>query len=128
MAYTALYLMALVCIIWGSIRSLRFIQAQISKKEPLECSITTREAKKFPITASLCLFTLYVVFKINSDGSAFFVEKVRPYASDAVMAQVDWAVEKLIGKATAVVNATAGAVKELPPHPGYVSKLGECQF
>lgn len=128
MAYSSLYLMALVCIVWGSIRSLRFVQQQISKNEALECSITTREAKRFPITASFVLFTLYVVFKTNSDGSAFIVEKLRPYAPEQVMTQVDWAVEKFIGKVATAVNATAGAVKELPPHPGYISKLGEWGF
>jgi minor histocompatibility antigen H13 len=64
MAYSSLYVMAIVCIIWGTIRSLAFVQAQISRKELIETSITTREAKKFPITASLVLFSLYLIFKL----------------------------------------------------------------
>jgi hypothetical protein len=55
--------MAIICIVWGTLRSLAFVKAHIAKKELIETSITTREAKKFPITASLVLFTLYLIFK-----------------------------------------------------------------
>ena len=63
MAYSSLYLMALICIIWGTLRSLAFVREQIERKELLETSITTKDAKKFPITASLVLFALYIIFK-----------------------------------------------------------------
>ena len=63
MAYSSLYVMAIICIIWGTIRSLAFVKAQIERKELIETSITTREAKRFPLTASAVLFTLYLIFK-----------------------------------------------------------------
>lgn len=63
MAYSSLYGMALLCIIWGSIRSLHFVQYKIARKELLDTSIRTKDAKKFPISASIVLFGLYLVFK-----------------------------------------------------------------
>jgi len=63
MAYSSLYAMAIICIIWGTIRSLAFVKNLIEKKELIETSITTREAKRFPLTASAVLFTLYLIFK-----------------------------------------------------------------
>jgi hypothetical protein len=63
MAYSSLYSMALLCIVWGAIRSLAFVQSLIERKEKIETSITTRDAKKFPITASIVLFCLYCTFK-----------------------------------------------------------------
>lgn len=63
MAYSALYSMALLCIIWGTYRSLNFVKNHIAKNELIETSITSKEAKKFPITASIVLFGLYIIFK-----------------------------------------------------------------
>ncbi|KAK5968582.1 Signal peptide peptidase [Trichostrongylus colubriformis] len=65
MASCSLYAMSLFCIIIGGIRSANFVKKQIIKKRPLEASISVSEAKKFPFTASLVLFTLYVFFKPN---------------------------------------------------------------
>lgn len=89
-SYSSLYLMAIICIIWGTIRSLAYVQLQISKKELIETSITTREAKKFPITASIALFTLYLIFKTNDAGIGFVMDKVHPYVSPAVYEQLEW--------------------------------------
>lgn len=55
--------MALFCIILGSFRSLKFVKQHIVKNKKLEVSITTSEAKKFPITASFVLFMFYLIFK-----------------------------------------------------------------
>lgn len=55
--------MALLCIIWGTWRSLHFVKNHVAKNELIETSITTKEALRFPITASLVLFGLYLVFK-----------------------------------------------------------------
>lgn len=62
-AYSSLYSMAILCIIWGTARSLQFVRDQIERNELIETSITTKQAKRFPITASLVLFSLYLVFK-----------------------------------------------------------------
>ncbi|KHN71582.1 Intramembrane protease 2, partial [Toxocara canis] len=62
-AYGSLYGMALLCIVVGSIRSLWFVQRQIRKKKLIEASITMKEAKKFPLTASCVLVGLYIFFK-----------------------------------------------------------------
>ncbi|PIC34230.1 hypothetical protein B9Z55_013948 [Caenorhabditis nigoni] len=59
----ALYGMSIFCIIVGSIRSAHYIRRQIEKKRLIEGSITMREAKKFPISASCVLFGLYLFFK-----------------------------------------------------------------
>lgn len=84
MAYSSLYIMALVCIIWGSIRSLAFVKSHIARKELLEISITTKDAKKFPITASLVLFTLYLVFKVNEGKLLVVSDKLEPYLSPSI--------------------------------------------
>lgn len=59
----ALYGMSILCIIIGSIRSAQYIRTNIDKKRLIEGSITMREARKFPISASLVLFGLYLFFK-----------------------------------------------------------------
>uniref|UniRef100_A0A915M5I6 Signal peptide peptidase n=1 Tax=Meloidogyne javanica TaxID=6303 RepID=A0A915M5I6_MELJA len=91
MAYSSLYAMAIICIIWGTIRSLAFVKNLIEKKELIETSITTREAKRFPLTASAVLFTLYLIFKTNDGGIGFLLDKVRPYVSLAVYERLEWA-------------------------------------
>ncbi|KAK6056032.1 hypothetical protein COOONC_06464 [Cooperia oncophora] len=75
MSSCSLYAMSLLCIIIGGIRSANFVRRQIVKKRPLEASISMSEAKKFPFTASLVLFTLYVFFKLASR----LPEGVHPY-------------------------------------------------
>jgi hypothetical protein len=62
-AYGSLYGMALLCIFVGAIRSVHFVRKMINDKKLIEASITMREAKKFPFTASAVLFGLYVFFK-----------------------------------------------------------------
>lgn len=56
-------MMALLCVIWGSFRSLKLIKRSVEKKRAIEASISLKEAVKFPFTASAVLFGLYVVFK-----------------------------------------------------------------
>uniref|UniRef100_A0A914GXH5 Signal peptide peptidase n=1 Tax=Globodera rostochiensis TaxID=31243 RepID=A0A914GXH5_GLORO len=115
MAYSSLYVMALICIVWGTIRSLAFVQSHIERKERIETSITTREAKKFPITASIVLFSLYLIFKTNDAGIGFVLQKVQPFVSPSVYERMEWAQQivqsKLsaigVGAAAAVGNATA---------------------
>ncbi|VDK46856.1 unnamed protein product [Cylicostephanus goldi] len=63
MASCSLYAMSLLCIIVGGIRSANFVKYQMSKKRLLEASISLSEAKKFPLTASAVLFSLYLFFK-----------------------------------------------------------------
>ncbi|KAK6030921.1 signal peptide peptidase [Ostertagia ostertagi] len=75
MSSCSLYAMSLLCIIVGGIRSANFVKRQILKKRPLEASISMSEAKKFPFTASLVLFTLYLFFKLASK----LPEDVHPY-------------------------------------------------
>ncbi|CAI2350326.1 unnamed protein product [Caenorhabditis sp. 36 PRJEB53466] len=59
----ALYGMSILCIIVGSIRSSQYIRKIIEKKRLVDGSITLREAKKFPLSASMVLFGLYIFFK-----------------------------------------------------------------
>ena len=63
MAYSSLYAMALLCVVWGSFRSLSLTKRTVDKKRTIEASIGDREAAKFPFMASAVLFGLYVVFK-----------------------------------------------------------------
>lgn len=62
----ALYGLSLLCIIIGGIRSSNFVRKQMNKKRLIEASITLAEAKRFPITASMVLFGLYLFFKPDS--------------------------------------------------------------
>lgn len=114
-SYSSLYLMAIICIIWGTIRSLAYVKTQISQKELIETSITTREAKKFPITASIALFTLYLIFKTNDAGIGFVMDKVHPYVSPAVYERLEWAQHfvhnKLHGEA--LTNATDATIQSV---------------
>uniref|UniRef100_A0A1I8BDL1 Intramembrane protease 2 n=1 Tax=Meloidogyne hapla TaxID=6305 RepID=A0A1I8BDL1_MELHA len=105
MAYSSLYVMAIICIIWGTIRSLAFVKAQIERKELIETSITTREAKRFPLTASAVLFTLYLIFKTNDGGIGFLLDKVRPYVSIAVYERLEWA-QNFVQSKLSVLTAT----------------------
>jgi hypothetical protein len=55
--------MALFCIFVGSRRSVAFVRRSIAEHKPIENSLTSREAKMFPFTASAVLFGLYLFFK-----------------------------------------------------------------
>ncbi|CAJ0579455.1 unnamed protein product, partial [Mesorhabditis spiculigera] len=68
-ASLVLYGLSLLCIFWGGINSANFVRRLISKKRLIETSITVNEARKFPITASIVLFSLYIFFK--PDGKAW---------------------------------------------------------
>jgi hypothetical protein len=74
-AYSSLYGMAMMCIIIGGIRSLHFVARQVKEKKLIESSITMREAKKFPFTASIVLFGLYLFFKYSPWGSSLHWEE-----------------------------------------------------
>ncbi|KAI1733126.1 signal peptide peptidase domain-containing protein [Ditylenchus destructor] len=106
-AYSALYLMALLCIIWGSIRSLNFVKGLVARKELIETSITTKEAKKFPITASIVLFSLYLVFRTNDGGTAFLLNKAEPYLPEPWMEKAHHIVDTYVKP---LVNATNSTV------------------
>jgi len=110
MAYSALYIMALICIIWGSLRSLRYVQDRISRKELIEVSIKTKEAKKFPFMASFVLFALYLIFKTNDGGVEFLkthLDKARPYISEKVITSAESAIEYFKPLKGAERNVTA---------------------
>ncbi|CAJ0931264.1 unnamed protein product, partial [Mesorhabditis belari] len=62
-ASLALYGLSLLCIVWGGINSASFVKRLIAKKRLVETSITISEARKFPLTASIVLFSLYIFFK-----------------------------------------------------------------
>ncbi|VDD95739.1 unnamed protein product [Enterobius vermicularis] len=79
-AYGSLYAMTLLCIILGSVRSLNFVKNQIRRKKQIESSITMKEAKKFPITASIVLFGLYIFFKCDADCRQKSLDWVKQYA------------------------------------------------
>ncbi|MFH4974682.1 hypothetical protein AB6A40_001391 [Gnathostoma spinigerum] len=64
-AYGSLYGLALFCIVLGSLRSLTLVEKLVRKKKLIESSITMKEAKKFPITASCVLFGLYIFFRCD---------------------------------------------------------------
>lgn len=55
--------MALFCILVGSCRSVGFVRRMIAENRKIENSITHREARMFPFTASGVLFGLYLFFK-----------------------------------------------------------------
>lgn len=65
MSSCSLYAMSLLCIVVGGLRSANFVRNQVVKKRLLEASISMSEARKFPFTASLVLFSLYLFFKPN---------------------------------------------------------------
>ncbi|PAV91134.1 hypothetical protein WR25_10953 [Diploscapter pachys] len=97
-ASIALYSMSLLCIILGGIRSARYVKRMISKKKLIEGSITVREAKKFPITASCVLFGLYLFFK--PDGKAWLMSLGGTY----LPSQYSLMINKTLG--TSESNAT----------------------
>ncbi|KAK0398188.1 hypothetical protein QR680_002464 [Steinernema hermaphroditum] len=64
-AYGSLCSMAILCLIVGGYRSVHFVQRHVTKKKGIETSLSTREAMKFPFTASFVLFGLYCFFNFN---------------------------------------------------------------
>ncbi|TMS37760.1 hypothetical protein L596_004627 [Steinernema carpocapsae] len=64
-AYSSLYGMAILCLIVGSVRSLQFVRRHVTKNRGIEASLSTREAMRFPFTASAVLFSLYCVFNFS---------------------------------------------------------------
>lgn len=85
MAYSSLYAMALLCVVWGSIRSLAFIKRSVAKKRTIEASINGRQAARFPIVASLVLFGLYVVFKGPHEVSTQLIAKAEPHVPHDIL-------------------------------------------
>lgn len=104
-AYGALYTMAVFCIIVGSIRSVGFVVDHIKEKKKIESSITTKEAKRFPFTASAVLFGLYVFFKYGDTIQA----EIGKYLFKKGAEQV----EELVVNATNATAAT-GPLSFLP--------------
>uniref|UniRef100_F1L680 Intramembrane protease 2 n=2 Tax=Ascaris TaxID=6251 RepID=F1L680_ASCSU len=88
-AYGSLYGMALLCIVLGSIRSLHFVQRQIQKKKLIEASITIKEAKKFPITASCVLFGLYIFFKCDAECRQKVLQFLSGYMPSKLMIRLE---------------------------------------
>lgn len=64
-AYSSLFLMALIPVFIGSFKSIKYQEAQKAAGEPIE-TMSSRDAAIFPIIASCALFGLYIVFKIFS--------------------------------------------------------------
>ncbi|KAI6187225.1 hypothetical protein M3Y98_00219700 [Aphelenchoides besseyi] len=85
LAYSSLYGMALLCVIWGSIRSLNYIKRSVDKKRTIDASIATKEASRFPLTASLVLFGLYIAFKGPYEVSSQIITKAEPYVPPNVL-------------------------------------------
>uniref|UniRef100_A0A915IQ06 Uncharacterized protein n=1 Tax=Romanomermis culicivorax TaxID=13658 RepID=A0A915IQ06_ROMCU len=62
-AYTGLYTMAMFCICYGSYLSAALIRKRRREKKFMENSITFKDARYFPVTASCVLFGLYCLFR-----------------------------------------------------------------
>uniref|UniRef100_A0A1I7XHD6 Minor histocompatibility antigen H13 n=1 Tax=Heterorhabditis bacteriophora TaxID=37862 RepID=A0A1I7XHD6_HETBA len=103
-ASCSLYAMSLLCIVVGGIRSADFVRKQMSKKRLLEVSITLAEAKKFPFTASMVLFGLYIFFK--PDGREWLISLGATYLPE---------------KYSMFVNKTLAQSEG----PGFLTRLGE---
>lgn len=86
LAYSALYIMALTSIYFGSFRSVAFVNKHIKEKKKIENSIGFDDAKWFPITASSVLFGLYVLFKLDQvrHWATLAVQKASPFIPDHV--------------------------------------------
>uniref|UniRef100_A0A1I7YYX2 Minor histocompatibility antigen H13 n=1 Tax=Steinernema glaseri TaxID=37863 RepID=A0A1I7YYX2_9BILA len=102
-AYGSLYGMAILCLIVGGYRSVLFVQRHVTKKKAIETSLSTREAMKFPFTASLVLFGLYCFFNFN---------KVFAYVADYLPVKIIDIVNRLNStEVDSPVNVT-----EVPAH------------
>lgn len=88
-AYGSLYGMTLFCIVLGSIRSLQYVQRQIRKKKLIEASITMKDAKKFPITASCVLFGLYLFFKCDVECRQSILTFLNKYLPPKLMTRIE---------------------------------------
>jgi len=64
-AYSSLFVMALIPVFLGSFKSIKFQEDQKKAGEPIE-QMTSRDAAMFPFIASAALFSLYIVFKMFS--------------------------------------------------------------
>lgn len=110
----ALYGMSIFCIIVGSIRSAHFVRKQIEKKRLIEGSITMKEAKKFPLSASFVLFGLYLFFKPAN-------ERFLWVASVAQRLRVpDEYVQKINNT---IISYTAVAEKSTEPAESFLNRL-----
>ncbi|CAD5219438.1 unnamed protein product [Bursaphelenchus okinawaensis] len=85
----SLYSMALLCVVWGSIRSVKLIKTHVAKKRNIESSIGWKEATRFPLTASFVLFGLYVVFKGPYPVADVLAQKVQPYVPEEYFVYVE---------------------------------------
>uniref|UniRef100_A0A0N4ZZW6 Minor histocompatibility antigen H13 n=1 Tax=Parastrongyloides trichosuri TaxID=131310 RepID=A0A0N4ZZW6_PARTI len=95
-----LYGLALLCIIWGSVRSLRYIKKCTTKREKIEASISTRKALKFPVIASIVLFSLYVLIKCDSECRDKVYDKGEQYLPEVILDKINEGnkqYQKLIG-------------------------------
>ncbi|KAM7353937.1 minor histocompatibility antigen H13 [Cochliomyia hominivorax] len=64
-AYGSLVIMAMLPIVFGSIRSVKLHKAKKVSGEKAD-TMTTKDAMFFPLIASVALFGLYIIFKISS--------------------------------------------------------------
>jgi len=96
-AYSAIYTMAIICVVWGSIRSLQYVRKTLHKKQLIETSLLTSDALKFPLTASIVLFTLYVFFKGNfgSEATTLIQTRVLPHVPVQYHSYIETAVSYL---------------------------------
>lgn len=96
-AYSAIYTMAIICVVWGSIRSLQYVRKTLHKKKLIETSLLTSDALKFPLTASIVLFTLYVFFKGNfgSEATTLIETRVLPHVPVQYRPYIETAVSYL---------------------------------
>ncbi|ESP05189.1 hypothetical protein LOTGIDRAFT_102125 [Lottia gigantea] len=65
MAYTSLFLMAILPIFFGSFRSVKYHKEQKESGEKPE-TMSSKDAAMFPVIASCTLFGIYIVFQIFS--------------------------------------------------------------
>lgn len=77
-AYTGLYTMAMICICYGSYLSAKLVRQHRAEKKHMENSITFKDAKWFPITASCVLFGLYCIFR-RKECLGFVLQLFRQY-------------------------------------------------
>uniref|UniRef100_A0A7E4W4S4 Minor histocompatibility antigen H13 n=1 Tax=Panagrellus redivivus TaxID=6233 RepID=A0A7E4W4S4_PANRE len=117
-AYSAIYSMALICVVWGSVRSLNYVKRVIAKGKYVEASLHTKDALWFPLKASLALFTLYIVFKSTaiSDGVELARTHVLPKVPEQYHQYFDTAVSYLPqGNGTALKFDIRGKLSNLHP-------------
>ncbi|KAE9554684.1 hypothetical protein FO519_002094 [Halicephalobus sp. NKZ332] len=128
-AYSAIYTMAIICVVWGSIRSLHFVRKLLNKKKLVETSLLTSDALKFPLTASIVLFTLYVFFKGNFGPEAAnqIRTRVLPHLPPQYHSYVETAIDYLPkgGNETTKFNVREKISNLHPSLEYYVSQVPE---